>query len=531
MNKRPSLTIAGRTLPHESRSSSDVTQFVAPPPYESDPNSSVFLAETTTTRTEVVTTTTTTHFFSLSPWRKRSFANLMHQNADLNGNVRRAPTEPSARLTTLLVEKDLPPTPPHEQDSDSNISEVSSVPPHQPQASPSGAYAGGGPSDELASASLSAGSLNSPNIYDARSAMHSTTVLARATLGLGLYNVLPLASLPSSGIDASVCQARAERDITATEIHRIDRVVANSTRGRPPPIDLPPEEDRRRRTRNLSFGTSSLLKFGPVDVKGKRKENEADDASPAKGSPKTITRRPSFWSRKKSETVVLSPTTFDNTRGQFAPHLTLPPISPFDTNITITPSSSSPPQHQRALSRSYSERGDLHQTTEVIPSRRPATANPSPGLHISRFPIIEPREAEILPAFMRPSRRPQTSVPSQRPRSFTTPPVIPSSSLDNPMSPTTPSPRGPSASSPETRTRPRSTTSSRYSLDRGLKAFSASDTHVSEKSQIFASPKAQWNPPVPLGDQESPELYLSRLQAAVSKAEIAGILASRCVDV
>jgi hypothetical protein len=52
---------------------------------------------------------------------------------------------------------------------------------------------GQGPSDELASASLSAGSPNSPNIYDARPAMHSTTVLARATLGLGLYNVLPLA--------------------------------------------------------------------------------------------------------------------------------------------------------------------------------------------------------------------------------------------------------------------------------------------------------------------------------------------------
>jgi hypothetical protein len=521
MDNRPS----GRTLPHESRSL-DLTQSVAPPPYESDPDSSIFVAETTTTRTEVVTTTTT-HFFSLSPWRKRSFANLMHQNADVNGNDRRTPTEFSVRPSALLVEKELPPTPPPGPDFDRSISEIPFVLPHQP--SPSDAYASGGPSDELASTSLSTGS---PNINDAHPAMHPTAVLARATLGLGLPHVLPLASIPYSGVDASFNQARhsAEHDIITTEIHRTDKVVADSTRGRPPPIDLPFEEDRRRRTRNLSFGTSSFLRFGPVDPKGKRKENETDDESPSKGSPKTITRRPSFWSRKKSETVVLSPTTSDNTntRDQFVPHLTLPPISPFEANITITPLSSSPPKHQRHISRSYTERGDLRQTTEA--SRRPATANPSPGFHTPRFPTIEPRALEVLPV-MRSSRRPQTSVPSQRHRSFTTPPVLSLPSLDIPMPPTTPLPRGPSASSPETRSRPRSTTSSRYSLDRGLKAFSSGDSHVFRKSQVFASPKAQWNPPLPLGDQESPELYLNRLQAAVSKAEIAGILASRCVAV
>ena len=35
--------------------------------------------------------------------------------------------------------------------------------------------------------------------------------------------------------------------------------------------------------------------------------------------------------------------------------------------------------------------------------------------------------------------------------------------------------------------------------------------------------------PKPLNKEESPDIYLTRLQSAVSKAEVAGILASRCV--
>jgi hypothetical protein len=64
-----------------------------------------------------------------------------------------------------------------------------------------------------------------------------------------------------------------------------------------------------------------------------------------------------------------------------------------------------------------------------------------------------------------------------------------------------------------------------------LKIFSSGDTQKPGKPQAFPSPKSHLNPPLPLKDQESPELYLVRLQAAVSKVEVAGILASRCVSV
>lgn len=475
MQEQLTLTITGHTLPHAS------PQSVSPPPYEPNTNSSVFLAETTTTRTEVVTTTTTTtHFFSLSPWRKSSFANLMHQSAGINDNGQR---EPIAFPTRPRVEKELPPTPPHDQDLDSNISPT------------------------YASADLP----KSPEVRDSQPTRHSTAVLARAALGLGLP---PHASTSSSSSRIPFGTASSpgpEDDVTTPEVYKSDQINANLTHESLATVN---DEDRRRRTRGVSFGASSFLKLGSAEVKGKRKEKEIGNESAAKGSPKTISRRPSFWSRKKSDTVVRSSTTSDNTEAHLAPHLTLPPISPFDANITFTPSPFSSLQHYRTISRSYSERGDSCQTTEATSSRRPATANPSDGHLGSRFPMLEPSSApEVLPVFMRSSRRPQTAVTGQRPRSLTNPPGLFLSPLDQSISLKPPLPRGSSASSTGTRNRPNSTT---YSLDKGLTTILPSGD--SKKPQLI--------PPVPLKDQESPELYLSRLQAAVSKVEVAGILAS-----
>jgi len=511
MQERLSFT-AGHSLPYES-SSSDVPQSVSPPPYEPTAGSSLFLAETTTTRTEVVTTTTTTtQLFSLSPWRKRSFANILHQSADIGANGRRETTLLSTRPSTLVVEKELPPTPPHEYALNSNISLTS------------GASTDRKPTDGSFTKYFTSPP-NSPSVSGSQPTVQSTAVLARAGLGLGLPHVLPHASTSSTTRPPA-----AEYGVTVPTIHRAQKTSASLTRGRPTPIHIPFEEDRRRRTRGVSFGTSSFLKFGSADVKGKKKEKEFDYESPAKGPPKTLSRRPSFWSRKQSDTVALSTTTPKNTRDQLAPILTLPPISPFDTSITITPSPPFPPQHNRSLSRSYTERGDPYQTTEAIPSRRPATANPSYGPCTSRSLTVESLGApEVLPVFMRSSSRPQTSTTGQRPRSLTNPPVLCSPSPDQSILLKSPLPSGSSTSSQDIRGRPNSTTSPRYSLDQRFKIFSSGDTQGSGKSQTLLSTKSQMNSPLPLNDQESPALYLLRLQAAVSKAEVAGILASRCV--
>ena len=512
MHEGISVATAERTrIPHESRSS-DVSQSVLPPPYDPNGNSPVFVAETTTTRTEVVTTTTTTHFLSLSPWRKRSFANLLHQNTDTKVNgLREANTFPPSS-SAILVEKELPPTPPHDQQADSDIAQTSSASTDQGLADESSTeYSASPPADPG----------NSPN-RGPPSGIQSTGVLARAPLGLEFPHALPHTRTPSSA-NVSVSSAIspvAKHDVNVSESHRNESISPNSKREGPVPIDVTYDENRRRRSRSVSFG-ASFLRFGSANIKGKSKEEETNSQSSVKVSPKTISRKPSFWSRKKPENIVLSSATSDSAKDHFTPLLPLPPISPFDANITINPPS---PHHYRNTQRSF-ERGN--QTAETIGFRRPATANPSYGRHPSRFTTVEPLGTpDVFTCSSRKSQKPTTS---QRPHSLTNPHESSLSPLDQSISAEPPLRSGSSSSSQDTRSRPNSSTSSGYSLDNGLKIFSSGDTQGSGKSQTPPRTKSQSNLPVPLKDEESPELYLDRLKAAVSKVEIAGILASRCV--
>lgn len=500
--------------PQESHNSDIVNP---PPPYKRKFNSPIILAETTTTRTEVVTTTTTTHFFSLPLWRKRGFhsSRSAPQNA-LNlgvGSDEHGSIPLSARSSAYLVEKDLPPTPPNEHEPPNDIHQgFDRNEKHN--------------TDEvrmLPVPILPADSRKPPKGGEA-STMQSTAALARAALGLGLPHVLPYASDPSSSSEintvAFIPQTTPDLRLSSPGVRRVkssQKFKSNSPSDWP--ATVPSEQDSRRRSRGFSLGSASFLDFGATDMKGKGKEKVTLEQLPP---PKSISRRPSFWSRRR--TIAPEPTLLPTPQDtNLIPLPSLPPVSPFEVDLPSvrphpSPLSANPHpsnrHHSRGLSRSYSERA---QSTSAKP-----TAEPNPNF----LPI---------------SAVPKVTIPSQR---------VSSDQLQTePLRPLNTSPQldlstqfAPSKD-PSQPPRPRA-----YTNPLSLRTFlNATPLPAPSLSRIsFAEPKnqrphtASGNPtrhslskepvdaPIPLTDTESPEVYLQRLQSAVSKAEVAGILASRC---
>jgi hypothetical protein len=216
-----------------------------------------------------------------------------------------------------------------------------------------------------------------------------------------------------------------------------------------------------------------------------------------------------------------------------APFLTLPPISPFDMSITITSPCPSPPLHHRALSRSYSERTAARSANEAS-HRRPVTANPSlpSDWPVSQHSANDPGSTpEASPTSTSSARRPQKPVSSQhssRPRSLTIPSLWPRSSLTQLTSFRPLLSGGPSAVEPLQDPRlkvgsnsPNEALKLPASMPGGAEDSAASPRPSSSRSSISLH--------LQFTDNGSPELYLHRLQATVSKAEVATILASRYI--
>ncbi|KAF9458202.1 hypothetical protein BDZ94DRAFT_1271283 [Collybia nuda] len=497
------LTINGKVS--GPRESSEIGN--PPPPYDSKPNSPIILAGTTTTRTEVVTTTTTTHFFSLPLWRKRgpSPSGPVAQNAlslgagyDEHGIL-----HSSARTSAYHIEKDLPPTPALNEPE--LLSDV-----HQHF-------------DRLQSEGndTKTNRLPVPPIHvDSQkySDMQSTAALARAALGLGLPHVLPHSSgySPQSEINtiAFASQTLPDNSLSPPRIRRVKSSQKFKSYAPPDRSDtvVSPEQGFHRRSRGFSLGTNSFLDLGPP-TKGKGKEKDTSEQQP---SSKSISRRSSFWSRRRTATpdLALFPTCEDATKRFLIPLPTLPPVSPLQLDLaSIQPPISSPlnpqssnRQHIRGLSRSHSE---------YIPS---TSTNLSP----------EPNQILATPDI------PDIIIHPQHSRS-----TYSRTERSNPLStfrssiPPRSEPSGPSRPPPRPRAHTNPTLSSRISFDAtpsSVKFFSRNS--LGESTSVFGNHATQFpenhliNIASPLMETESPEIYLQRLRATVSKAEVAGILAS-----
>ena len=518
-----------------------------PPPYVQSGTSPIILAGTTTTTTEVVTTTThtTTHFFSLPLWRKRGIPaptaahqTIFHVGADENGMI-----SPETNSSSFMLEKDLPPTP---SDSD----EIESTP-GEGDARTSRATGDG--TEIPLDISFSPTSFPIPDSRKSSKVpvSQSTFVLAHAALGLGLPHVMPYASPSSSSSEVNTLaflpSTAPQRGVqlSAPGVRRVkssQKLRADASPERPSITEAPISGGGvRRRTRGLSLGTSSFLNFGVSDAKGKGKEEETDKSHPGQPSRKTVSRRPSFWTRKQhgpSSSASMLPVSQRTSPELHFPELpSVHPVSPFNVDLRLTSASSPPhqgsnPHHSRGLSRSCSERASSSRpkcptSDEVIPdiprhiptsvpaspvtSRRPATAGAPARCH-ARSMFIDvphlwtsspmPTPSALIQENFRQSQSSDSDVQSTRRHSQTNPPILHRLSL-NLFSPSAPLP---SPSTPS----------------------NAKSPAMSSSNSLNSSPnKHPFDIPKPLTDDESPEIYLTRLMSAVSKAEVAAILASR----
>ncbi|THU91774.1 hypothetical protein K435DRAFT_968021 [Dendrothele bispora CBS 962.96] len=464
----------------------------SPPSYNQDDPSPVLFSETTVTTTEVVTTTTqtTTHFFSLPLWRKRPATAPSEPPSSPPQNSMIANQSTPPRFSNFRLEKELPPTPPHDSSSTSPFASVA----NSQRTS----------LDEIVK-ETALPSLFPPTDYfqsprnGPHSASSSTAVLAHAALGLGLPHVLSHAASASHPELNTVAFIDSPSTSFDSPPSRRPSTRAFSAAGKPGDVSKPAN---RRRTRGLSLGPASFLNFGSPDSKGKGKGKGKEKEVQAEQTPepsRLIRRKSSFWSRRKS----LVDDTETPSKPELLPPLpALPPVSPFgkDMPLSSSPTSELGPQHSRGLSRSHSERLRSQSPTFVMDSdgsssrpqrrpRRPATADSSArGDKSPRLLLSDDQRLTSSPTTEQPS-----SPQRLRARAATNPPFLHrlsmnlfmSSSVSNPSSPVLPG--------------------------------SPSRTALSKNTPSI--PKA-------LVDEESPEGYLNRLMDSVSKAEIAAILAS-----
>ncbi|KAJ7666427.1 hypothetical protein B0H17DRAFT_990621 [Mycena rosella] len=485
-----------------------------PPPYK-DPGAPLIVAARETTTT--TTTTTTTHFFSLPLWKKRTappapvvrhsvFGVDVTEDGRVHGRER------------FVVEKDLPPTPPDESVFPVRLSGTNgAVHAHEED-----------PMMSLFSPSSSRKSF---------AASQSTTALAHASLGLGLPHAMRDTSASSSSSEINTVAFGTPAVPTSTlrpETHNLRRAKSSraiSAFEPPVAIEISSSEGAKQRSRGVSLGTTTaFLTLGGSDPKGKGKEL---DEQPARPAPKaSLARRASFWSRKKATTM--------DSSAPLPPRESIPlpslpsvlPLTPFTIDDLPMSASSSHSRHSPVLSRSYSERAGVPQLPTPTngsghrrphrPSRRPATADSS--------------------------RRPATADPSARSPSFLDsplpPPPLPSLPAAKPEI-RDPPPESQNLRGPPGRPRAQTNPPLLYRLSMNLFSSSSSPSsslthapnliHDSPKNSpsrsTSNSPRVSFNKPPsvipkPEVDHESPEIYLSRLLLAVSKAEVAGILAS-----
>ncbi|EDR15667.1 sec7 domain belongs to guanine nucleotide exchange factors [Laccaria bicolor S238N-H82] len=464
---------------------------VPPPPYPNHLDSPLILAETKTTRTKVVTTTTetTTHLLSLPVWKKRGVVDFQpdayQQRSGLSSQFSSA--------ASFKINKALPPTPPIEKDDSVVLADpVSSFFVAQPS------------------------TIVHPS--------HSTAALAHAALGIGLPHVIPLASTSrlSSEVNsivfaASPPQSNVRLSPSVRRVKSSQRIGAKGSAGTLASSDSSPIINERRRSRGLSFSAVSFLSFTSSDGKGKEKEKEGVTQDPLHTPPKSLSRRSSFWTRKKILPLTNLPTS-PTPREAASPVLPsvshqYPHCSSLELNNHLPKSSTPPPEHptavhhQRRLSRSRSQKIGLY---DDLPLSSHASSSQSANV------------SHDTQTFQRSSTSAPPTQPTHSQNKYSKAASLAGSS-DHPQFPRRP------GQLPRQRAHTNPPLLHRLSLGvfSNQESSPLSTTACSHSPSVFDSKlKLPGKIPKPLGENESPELYLLRLRSVVSKAEMAAILAS-----
>lgn len=362
----------------------------------------------------------------------------------------------------------------------------------------------------------------------------STAALAQASLGVGLPHVISRSSSSSPFSEVNTVGFATSSIPTSRPVLRQSK---SSHKLRAASDTRDGSYGERRRTRGLSLNASTFFSFSMSDSKGKGKAKEVEVEVP----PKTLSRRASFWTRKRTPIpdAPVPPKISPHSNNLYTPLPSVQPGSPFfmnlDTPHPAAPNHQSPnTSHTRGLSRSHSERlakgrpalpEQSPSTSSLVPpkarrpARRPTTADPLNSSHVgslftesARFTSSPLSDTSTPPPL--PQRHdvepPEFYNQNRRPRAQTNPPLLHRLSLSLLFS-------GPSQpSSPFTLVSNRLASAS----------SSSSSPVISNNNSPRPSLHKTVDIPRPRMDDESPEVYLDRLCAVVSKAEVAGVLAS-----
>jgi len=497
-----------------------------PPPYEQVSEPKVVLSETTTTRTEVITTTTTTHFFSFPLWRKKSTPTDVEVGEHGQVHLR-------ARSDMLMVEKDLPPTP--TRASADNLTASSQ---------PNGAGRIQSEESEVRNTITPiAFPTQLPEVEELLPPTPSTAALAFASLGAGLPHVLSHASKSPSPSEA---QLAASMPKTRPSNHTVRKSKSAHKLRISPEQSISPstsfESNIPKRARGFSHGASALFGLATTDSMKKAKGEDPSTGKlemPTGTVPKLLSKKTSFWSKRKSKPSPQTP--FEPTNSPLT-HLPPPPppLSPFKIDIKITPSVSPTPLPAQRLSRRYSTHAHAELpvnigTMHFAGSRRPATADSS-APYMKQLLPRKPSPPSFQPLAMTSLERIQasrlvgaTSVPP-RPRSHTNPSLMRRLSLSRLLIPSSiktplPYPKAKTSSSPHSLNKSSASLHPHLNDLNNISPESAVfiESPLSTKSRIHFDDREG----LPSNLQESPEAYVESLQSTVNRAEIAGLLAAR----
>ena len=413
----------------------------SPPPYNQSSYSPLVLAETTRTRTEVVTTTTTqttTHFFSLPQFRKR--AGPSQQSDDYSTHKLPATLLPSDKAS---FEKALPPTPPNQIGRSQNDSVIM----HS--------------QDLVTSCPVAQRAADAVHFATPSPQTRSSAALSHAPLGKGLPHTSPTALLEINTIPfVSSASPVPVSTPTIRKSRSFQWLKRNFSENRVPSNDDHPNQSVNERHRGLSFGADP---FPRIDVMGDGDKGKPTESSSVglKAASKTISRRASFWVKKR-----------DSPEGE-------PPNHPSHSEGILTMPALPPVHHVSPFNIAH------FSEAPSFPIQTTATTHTAPFPD----PSCDAKSRETVASL--PRQRAQTNPPFFRRISMVFSALEPSSPLD-------------------------------------LHANISDDfPPVTPTVVRQATPKPAI--PKPLSKEESPDIYLTRLQSAVSKAEIAGILASRYV--
>lgn len=515
-----------------------------PPSYNdaTDQMAGPVFAETTTTTVTTTTQTvqTTTHFFSLPLWRRRGTAPSLTAAATEDPRMSELYAAEDGRLmrtSPLNVDKELPAVPNPEPVTARPFTRrsVSSQNVHSERRTSESDEATGRKRKLRAATML-------PQDPPQQS---STRTLAQAGLGIGLPLVMPLAAARSASASRpsspSISRPRTapRQEPRNEQVKEVRRIRSFKTLLKAD-TQVPPS------------GSKAEERFPPVEIKpimapmNGNGSLEASTSSDIDSHPRVLTKRTSFWNRRRVQSLrggSLVPLDGlpQKTEQSLIPALpTVQPMSPMflDQDLKSSPGLMSqfgdtlPPtklrrRHSERSSSTVSPRtvvfdSDVLSEPPPIPKRSPNRPAP-PGLS-------SPRASTST------DRSDQNSSQSQTRRGpamsfISTPAISKFSPVDERMS------------------RPRSMTNPNlfHRLSLGIFPLTSPpspisspsvSTNIADDTSLTSSPRhsatltrnsvsKSVEIPKPRADEESPEVFLGRLEEAVSKAEIANVLARK----